>query len=263
MSTTCMSPFSKQIDNQWMDFPCGKCEPCLKRRVSGWSFRLTKEGQRSHAAHFVTLTYNTDYVPITKNGFMSLNKRDLQLFYKRLRKLSPKLPKIKYYSVGEYGGKTFRPHYHVILFNADISNVEKAWKLGEIHVGQVSEASVGYTLKYVCKPGKIPLHQNDDRIPEFATMSKRLGDNYITPSIIAWHKADLKNRYYTPLKDGKKIALPRYYKDKIYCQEEREYIGQMLQLKPDKNHVELTEKNKVDLFKQKQKHKYARLTTKL
>jgi len=258
-----MSPFSKQIDSQWYDFPCGKCEPCLKRRISGWSFRLSKEGQRAISAFFVTLTYNTDHVPITKNGFMSLNKRDLQLFYKRLRKCSPKQTKIKYYCVGEYGGKTERPHYHLIIFNADVRNIEKAWKLGEIHCGQVSEASIGYTLKYVCKEGKIPKHKNDDRLPEFATMSKRLGDNYLTEKTIRWHKADLKNRYYTPLKDGKKIALPRYYKDKIYCPEEREYIGQMLQLNNDKNHVEKSEQERIALFKQKNKHKYSRLKTKL
>jgi len=31
-----------------------------------------------------------------------------------------------------------------------------------------------------------------------------------------WHKSDLENRMYVNLEDGKKIAMPRYYKDKIY-----------------------------------------------
>jgi hypothetical protein len=47
-------------------------------------------------------------------------------------------------------------------------------------------------------------------------MSKRMGDNYLTDAMIKWHKKDLVNRVYCNLTDGKKIALPRYYKDKMY-----------------------------------------------
>ena len=52
----------------------------MKRRTSGWSFRLVKEGERSNSALFVTLTYDTAFVPITKNGYMTLDKKDLQKF---------------------------------------------------------------------------------------------------------------------------------------------------------------------------------------
>ena len=238
----CISPFEKrhEITGKWLLLPCGKCAPCLKRRVSGWSYRLSKHEKEAQASFFVTLTYDTQYVPITNNGFMSLCKTDLQKFFKRLRKLHPKDSNIKYYAVGEYGGKTNRPHYHIILFNADIKLVEKAWKFGYIHNGQVSEASIGYTLKYVSKAGKIPMHQNDDRQKEFALMSKRIGTNYLTPNMVQWHKADLNNRMYCNLPDGKKIAMPRYYKDKIYTDQERKQIGEHIQQKliqkNDENH---------------------------
>lgn len=178
---------------------------------------------------FVTLTYDTNHVPITKNGFMSLKKADLQKFFKRLRKLDPEA-KIKYYAVGEYGGKTMRPHYHIILFNSDHVKVQKAWSLdnkviGSCHFGSVSGASVGYTLKYMMKPSKIPLHRNDDRIKEFALMSKGLGAHYMSDKMVRWHKADLLDRMYCNIEDGKKIAMPRYYKDKIYAEHERERIA--------------------------------------
>lgn len=42
--------------------------------------------------------------------------------------------------------------------------------------------------------------------------------------IVEWHKADLDNRMYLPIEDGKKIAMPRYYKLKLYSDEERGYL---------------------------------------
>lgn len=108
---------------------------------------------------------------------MVLKKRDIQLFIKRLRKANSKhtdMPAIKYYAVGEYGGRTQRPHYHIILFNAKLELIQPAWDLGQIHYGKVSGASIGYTLKYMCKTKRYPLHANDDRISEFALMSKDL-----------------------------------------------------------------------------------------
>ena len=42
--------------------------------------------------------------------------------------------------------------------------------------------------------------------------------------MIKWHKNDLTNRMYVPIKDGKKIAMPRYYKEKIYTMAEKKSI---------------------------------------
>lgn len=238
MSTRCITPFQTRdkITNEWMALPCGKCPGCMKRRASGWSFRLMKEGERAQTALFVTLTYDTKYVHLTKNGFMTLNKRDIQTYMKRLRKISE--TKLKYYVCGEYGGKRSRPHYHMIIFNADPEKIEQAWSqykagfgyvpFGSIFIGQVSEASIGYTLKYMQKPGKIPIHRNDDRVKEFSMMSKGLGSNYLSDNMKFWHKADLLKRMFVPLKDGKKIAMPRYYKDKIYSETQKLLINNHL-----------------------------------
>ena len=233
MSSRCVTPFYKKelIKGQHIPFPCGKCPPCKKRRTSGWSFRLTKEGERSNSALFITLTYDTDYVPISHNGFMTLKLEDLQKFFKRLRKISNE--KLKYYAVGEYGSTKKRPHYHIILFNANKENIARAWALnnksiGTYHIGNVSDASIGYTLKYMSKKSQIPIHQNDDRKKEFSVMSKGLGSNYITEAMIKWHKDSLEQRMYVPIKDGKKIAMPRYYKDKMYTEEEKDKINQYM-----------------------------------
>lgn len=180
--------------------PCGKCPQCLARRISGWSFRLMQEERYSESAYFITLTYDSDHVPITNRGYMGLQKRDVQLFFKKLRKAHTKNgthdKPIKYYVAGEYGGKSFRPHYHIIIFNAELKLMMAKhehmllhqtqydgvqpitctqWEHGHITVGQVNHASVGYTLKYMCKEKRIPLHRNDDRLPEFSLMSKGWG----------------------------------------------------------------------------------------
>lgn len=241
--------------------PCGKCENCRKTRISSWSFRLMNEDRAATSSYFLTLTYDTDNVPLTRAGYMDLSKRDLQLFFKRLRrwhdrKAGNSLP-LKYYAVGEYGGRYMRPHYHVILFNADLEiligkpmamavrrgDIEldgkrpfmcESWShhkedrpIGHITIGSVSEASVGYTMKYVSKVSKVPLHRNDDRTPEFSLMSKGLGVNYLTKAMVNWHMSDMQNRQYCVLQDGKKIAMPRYYKEKMLNEEEREILRQL------------------------------------
>jgi len=199
--------------------PCGKCPPCKKRRVDGWVFRMLQEGLRSENSHFVTLTYDTRHVPISDNGFMTLSKRDFQLFMKRLRKLSP--CKLKYYAVGEYGTHNKRPHYHAIIFNCpDASMYHEAWGLGQIHVGNVTGDSIAYTMKYIDKSRYKPGHGRDDRQPEFPLMSKRLGDNYLTDEMVRYHKSDITRLYATHV-GGSRIALPRYYKNKIYTEAEQ------------------------------------------
>lgn len=229
----CITPYAvkKKTTGETVPVPCGKCPDCVGRRISGWSFRLMQQEKISMSSYFITLTYDTAHVPITRAGFMSLNKRHIQLFYKRLRKLHASdtitsgMPSIKYFTVGEYGGKTNRPHYHAILFNVHLPHIQRAWQYGSVHYGKVSGASVGYTLKYIHKAKKIPMHRNDDRIPEFALMSKGLGQNYLTNKMVKWHHADLVNRMYVTTSQGQKVSMPRYYKQKIYTESEMKQIG--------------------------------------
>lgn len=228
----CMTPFFvKNNAKDEVPVPCGKCPNCAARRASAWSFRLYQEAQVSESAHFITLTYDTKHVPITRNGFMGLEPEHLTKFFKLLRfnqSGSAKSP-IKYYAVGEYGSDTFRPHYHLCLFNARLDLILGAWGKGHVDYGgeQLTPAHVGYTLKYISKPKRIPMHKNDDRIPEFSRMSKGLGASYINnPDNVEWHWRDPANNLYCTTHDGKKIAMPRYYKQKLFTPEEMEVIGQ-------------------------------------
>lgn len=187
------------------------------------------EEKNSSSAHFITLTYDTKYVPIIENGYLDLSKRDVQLFFKRLRKylsVETPVPVIKYYAVGEYGGKTSRPHYHVIVFNASLDAISSAWKLGHVYYGNVSGASVGYCLKYMCKNKKQMKTWLQGRNKEFALMSKGLGISYLSSQMCEWHIDDLENRMYCNLEEGKKISMPRYYKERLYWDQERRVIAE-------------------------------------
>lgn len=228
----CIQPYRVLLPNgNEQPVRCGKCPTCYASRASEWSVRLMEEESISKTSHFVTFTYDNDNVHLTENGFMGLNKNDIQKYFKRLRKAHVGNAKssIRYYCVGEYGGRTKRPHYHALIFNADEQLIEDAWsikgkKLGQVFFGTVTGNSVGYCLKYMTKVSKIGLSYLDDRIPQFALMSKGLGASYIE-KMIFWHRDDLENRMYIPLQDGKKATMPRYYKERIYFNTEREDIG--------------------------------------
>ncbi|AXH76350.1 MAG: replication initiator protein [Microviridae sp.] len=210
--------------------PCGRCTRCFARRISGWSFRLMMEDRHALSSHFITLTYATQYLPRSTNKFATLSKRHVQLFFKRLRKINAH--KLKYYCVGEYGTRFRRPHYHIILFNAEVSTISRAWcnkkgrPIGNIYYGTVTGASVGYCLKYMSKPKGNRMHRRDDRQVEFSLMSKALGAAYLTEAMRKWHEAKLEERMYCVLEGGKKISMPRYYKDKIYTENMRKIVSE-------------------------------------
>lgn len=222
----CDSPFYvlPKAGTEKVPVPCGRCPNCKLRRVNGWVFRLLEEDKVSSSAHFVMLTYDTRSVPITENGFLTLRKKDFQDYMKRLRKLTSN--KLKYYAVGEYGSKGARPHYHAIIFNVpDTQMFYDAWHLnsdpiGGVYVGSVSSDSIAYTMKYIDKANFKQRHHRDDRLKEFSLMSKGLGSSYLDrPGIKAYHTADLTRMYMTKL-SGHKIAMPRYYRNKLYTEQE-------------------------------------------
>lgn len=221
-------------EERFIPVPCGKCPNCLKRRAAQWIFRLKQQDKVSSSAHFVTLTYGEESVPISPNGFMTLRKTDVQKFFKRLRKANGKRSIIKYYLAGEYGSTFKRPHYHIILFNARPEDVTASWQFGGVDIGNVSGASVGYVTGYVHKGKVVPEHKRDDREKEFSLMSKGLGLNYITQATKNYHWAD-PDRMYIVESGNTKVAMPRYYRDRLYIEEDVKRLGKKLRYKIEEN----------------------------
>lgn len=234
----CFKPFKTELG---YEVPCNQCAACRAEVVNSWVFRLKAEQEISCSAYFVTLTYAM--APTTDNGYMTLvdtykqyapikkgenagkwvlktykHPASVGAFMKRLRKINS-LP-IKYLYVGEYGGKTARPHYHAIIFNVDNPNkIEKAWTStgfgGRVHIDEVTQDSIAYCMKYIDKFKKIPLFEGDDRLKEFRHMSKGLGINWLTPELKKYYRKNL-DKNYIRTRNGYKIALPRFYKNKIW-----------------------------------------------
>lgn len=218
----CVKPYPLIQGIKRYMLPCGKCLVCLQSKRNDWAFRLSEEHKASkYGALFVTLTYSEKNLP----AYGSLEKTDLQKFFKRLRKKDVQ-SRIRYYAVGEYGSKSARPHYHAIIFNSNENDIRKSWELGLVHVGTVTPASVAYVLKYIVQPDVAPQGKIYDAVTEtwrekfhkpFAVMSRAygIGAAYLTDEMVTWHKSGGKN-YALVQGTNTKIRLPRYYKELIW-----------------------------------------------
>lgn len=125
-----------------------------------------------------------------KNRFAIAYKKDFQLFIMRCRTILRRYyansdfdPTFTYFGVSEYGPKTYRPHFHGMLFFSEppedlqalLSLLSKAWakspsnKVGrEFEVVLKKDASSKYVSKYVVKDSSLPLIL---LTPEFCTSS--------------------------------------------------------------------------------------------
>lgn len=226
----CVSPISIKDPSQKLGsiritVPCGKCGSCMHNRRTEWSFRLREELLTAYSAVFVTLTYSDQNLP-WGDGEPSLSKRDVQLFMKRLRKENDKVWKhqIRYYAVGEYGTHTKRPHYHVLLFNCEssiYSKLEEIWGLGRVDIGQVEDASIHYVTKFHVNYDK---EKGETKNPEFALMSRRpgIGSGYVERA----GQWNYDNGVLYVVKDGFKQAMPRYYRKKIWSDEQLKLMAE-------------------------------------
>lgn len=207
---------------KYLEVPCGKCLACLSNKRNDWAFRLEQEYKKSNGAVFVTLTYHPKFCPD-----FGLCKRHVQLYMKRLRKHYGE--KLRYFAVGEYGTKTNRPHYHLIIFNYGNTDgrfqreLVQAWStrkgesFGIVDIRNVNSARIMYCTKYVIQRGN---HTSKQMSQPFMLCSRAygLGAAYLTDAMVEWHRSNKAN--FTKV-FGEKRRLPRYYKDKIWWPEPR------------------------------------------
>lgn len=197
-------------DTSIFTVPCGRCIACRINRTREWSIRLTHESLYWQQSTFLTLTYDDDHISWDND----LSKRDLQLFFKRLRKSSAK--KCAYYAVGEYGETYGRPHYHAVLYgfgtgDEDRRLIKESWGKGRIALGTVTYQSTRYVAQYIQKKlyGEKAREVYKWKEPPFALMSKGLGERYAIE-----HKDRIAELGYVT-KNGLNAGLPRYYRKKI------------------------------------------------
>lgn len=239
------SPATKHYPE--VDLPCGRCIGCRLEYSRQWAMRIMHETtlHPDYGCSFITLTYDPEHLPADQ----SLDKRDWQLFLKKLRaQLDPK--KIRFFMSGEYGqdqelleqgiDSLGRPHFHAIIFGHDFPDrkqfsksprgdvlytselLDKTWGKGFASVGDVTFESAAYVARYVVK--KITGDAAFDRYayfdeetgemflrePEFCLMSRRPG---IARDWFNKYKSDLDKGFITH--HGVKMQPPKFY-DKLF-----------------------------------------------
>ena len=106
-----------------LEIPCGHCVECLKLRSKAWAFRNYFEALNSkgYGNYFITFTYDEEHLPPTliKDEISKFNKL-LKVYLKRQNKYS----EFRFYMCGEYGGKTLRPHYHVLYYDLPLDDLQ-------------------------------------------------------------------------------------------------------------------------------------------
>lgn len=265
---------------------CGQCIGCRLKRSRDWALRCLHENSLHDQSTFITLTYDDDHLPSDK----SLNKRDWQLFMKRLRKSLPNKT-IRFYMAGEYGTNQDitsldtigRPHYHAILFGHDFmdkevhsenhngdliytsKNLENIWPWGFNTIGDVTFESAAYVARYCTK--KITGPEADDhynhldtftgeyvkRMPEFNLCSLRPG---IAASWYRKYHSDLDKGFVTH--KGIKHPIPPYY-DKLierhnlelYEKLKTQRVESIDPMHPDLTPKRLADREKVKLIRTK------------
>lgn len=248
----CIRPFTKI----GQAYGCGQCLPCRVQKRRLWRSRIMIEAMQYTDNAFVTLTYNDKSLPVIDapdglSGAGTLEPAHLRNFLKRLRKELPN--EIRFFAVGEYGGETWRPHYHLALFNfsncargltlqsplssrrlaskccSQCSMVERIWGNGDIELRALDPGKSGYLAGYVTKK----MTKKEDarllgRHPEFSRQSNGGGKSKFkggigAPGLDAMAKiirqyTDPKNLIDVPthlLHEKKQLVLGRYLRKKL------------------------------------------------
>nr|DAH74866.1 MAG TPA: Replication associated protein [Microviridae sp.] len=239
-----------------MLIPCGQCIGCRIRQREDWTTRIELEARDypKEQVWFITLTYDDDHVPgmIVKTGEIMrkvqytwkpgekrpssvqiLLYEDIQKFLKRLRKAYR--GKLRYFVAGEYGEQTARPHYHMILYGwepTDLENLYKIhhngyynskwlanlWGMGQVQIAQAVPETYRYVAGYVTKKmyeidgKKANEYYELGQTKPFACMSLKpgLGDHYYQE-----HKAEIWQQGYIQCTNGKRAQIPRYYEKQM------------------------------------------------
>lgn len=210
--------------------PCGSCPECCKDYYTDWATRGHRELTQWESSLFITATYSDEHLPPDR----SLKKEHVQKFIKRVKKFfrSTKTNPIRQIYCGEYGTRTLRPHYHIILFNCDFSDkvphyvsnqghqvytskqLTRLWGKGNIEFGFAKPESIAYLFKYILKK-KSRKEKEKPHILEYDGITYDVEHEFIegsrNPGIGANLRgsASLQKGYLTV--NGVRKKIPKYY----------------------------------------------------
>ena len=131
---------------------------CERLHDAGALVAVDNSTHRSLRGYLSLLQHKTDPKHELDGCMTYCSKRDVQLFMKRLRKTLTKHTdeKIRYYAVAEYGPKTFRAHYHLLLFydkaetqKVMSKSIRSSWPYGRVDCSLSRGKCSSYVSRYV------------------------------------------------------------------------------------------------------------------
>lgn len=237
-------PACKDYRKLHINVGCGWCEECRKKIANEWKIRLTEEIKENKNCIGITLSFSPENInkleteiykkkyrgiEPDENGEIMLDVNILaaysvRMWSERWRKYYKKAP--KHWLVTELGHKNSeRIHMHGIIWS-DLNKkqlqkeLEKTWKYGNVKLDEwVDQRTINYLCKYVTK-----LDEYHKGYKQRIFASKGIGKIYCE-KYKNWHKyRDEETITYYKGWKGLKYGLPRYYKLKIWNEEEREKL---------------------------------------
>lgn len=207
---------------------------------NGWTLRAQEEARVSPSSFFLTLTYNDENIPRIDDEHFTVNKRDVNLFLKRLRRnidrvnnsktIESDFMKFKYIQVSEYGSDPTtgipRPHYHFLIFLNKILTrgefglfCERSWQKGFVTVRPICDGNIHYVTGYILNLADVP----EGCEKPFCGMSNGLGESYID-DFESYHNTIEHNL--VVCKGGYRYAMPRYWRERIFNKTEQRLLSE-------------------------------------
>lgn len=239
---------------------CGNCQECRKQRTREWLIRLLEEIKVTPNGQFITLTFSNEaykkyYIKVqeeieilkaridlefdTLENTKRLNKiisygTDNQVatlatrqFLERWRKKYKK--SVRHWLITELGHKgTENIHMHGIIWTEHVQDIKNIWQNGFVWDGYyknerrqnyVNENTIKYCVKYANK-----MDIQHQYFKAKILTSAGIGSSFMQSwNAKKYTQGNLEHDYYTT-SSGHKIALPTYYRNNMYTEEQREEL---------------------------------------
>lgn len=217
----------------WVPIGCNKCIECMKQKENGWRVRLMEDIKKNRNGKFVTLTFSNEEIRKLAEeceGFEGyrldneIARIATRRFFERWRKKYK--TSARHWLITELGGNgTENIHMHGIIWTDEtMETIEKIWGYGYMYKEKkknyVNGSTINYIVKYLSKRD-IKHKYYEPKIFNSAGIGGGYEKTY-TAKRHKFNESDTKEGYRT--NTGHEIALPIYYRNKLYTDEEREAL---------------------------------------
>lgn len=213
---------------------CGKCIECKKQKSREWQIRLSEElkdkRNENIQRHFITLTFANDAIEELKRWqdrgldenvvLNNVATRAVRYWLERIRAETGK--SVRHWLITERGDRahTGRIHLHGILWTNKIDKDLNKWQYGWTDKGyKVDNQTINYIIKYITKTNK--------QYPKFEgkiLCSKGIGSRHFREGRNYYNRFGDKTKDYYISEQGYKMALPIYYRNNTYTDDEKERL---------------------------------------